>query len=137
MIKTLAYTALLLISMVAGIVAGYFNTIAPFADAVAWVFEEIQVVRVALAFTTVFYLAMIVAFFTSKGSFSSFKMETYAMIWIGTIVGWFFMLPSAIDTPNHLGQNFSLMLFLLVGSQMVVAHQIAGEFWRYGGRDSN
>lgn len=136
MIKTTAYLLMLALLSTGAILVGYANTSFGWGLlTVQLVFEEIPVVKTTVFLILVFLFSMLAAFFMCRGRFEDFKVGLYALSSIVSFIAATIMLPGAIETPGHLGTNFSLMLFGLIGSQVFVGSLLAEEFWRIGGRE--
>jgi len=126
--------ATFLISNVA-IVAGYYNTrLGIDWTAVQWVYESIPVLKVALILSLLLPLNSVIAFFTSKENYSTFKQELLALSLTCPFFVLFLFLPGKIGTPDNLQFNMNTMIILSVMPQLIFSHILAPIFWVMGGR---
>jgi len=136
MIRTAAYLLMLALLSAGAILVGYVNTSFGWSRlTVQLVYEEIPVGKATLFLILAFLFNTMLAFFTSRGRFEDFKVGLFALSFIVPFAVAIVVLPDAIETPGHLGSNYSLMLFGLTGSQIIVGWLLAEELWRFGGGD--
>jgi len=131
-----AFLALFALS-VAGMCVGYFNLSLGLARtplALQWVYEEIPILSTSFLLLAVFVADMALAFFLSRGNYTVFYSEFVGLSIAIPLVVLFALLPSAIETPDHLGSNYRTMCVIVCASQLAVGRYLAKEFWRFGGR---
>ncbi len=127
--------ATFLISNVA-IVAGYYNTLLGIDwTAVKWVYESVPVLKVALILSLLLPLNSVIAFFTSKENYNTFKQELFALSFACPFFVLFLFLPGKLETPDNLQFNMTTMIILSVMPQLIFSSILAPRFWVMGGRD--
>lgn len=122
----------------AAVIAGYYNTILGIDfDAVMRVYKSIPIIKTSIFLTSSVVLNALIAFYSSKGNYTIYKNSLMSLSFITPFIVVLIFLPGEQDNPQNLELHPYTMLFLIIGSQLLISKSLEREFWLIGGRDEN